>query len=77
MLGFYLQGISLYRQGISLYRQQHWDEAKAAFTASAKLEEDFPNCPTTLSQVYLGRCDYFMEHPPGPNWDGSWKLTSK
>lgn len=71
------QMLGFYQQGMSLYRQQQWDEAKAAFQTSAKLEEKFPNRPTTPSQVYLGRCDYFIEHPPGPNWDGSWALTSK
>ncbi len=71
------QMLGFYQQGMSLYRQQQWEEAKAAFQTSAKLEEDFPNRPTTPSQVYMERCDYFIAHPPGPNWDGSWALTSK
>ena len=66
-----------YQRGIALYQQQQWEEAKAAFRASAKLEEDFPNRPTTPSQIYLQRCDYFITHPPGPDWNGSWALTSK
>lgn len=67
----------LYQQGMALYRQQQWEEAKAAFRASAKFEDHFPNRPTTPSQVYLERCDYFIAHPPGTDWDGSWALTSK
>jgi adenylate cyclase len=66
-----------YQRGIDLYRQQHWEEAKAAFQASAKLEDAFLHRPTTPSQVYVERCDYFIAHPPGPNWDGVWALTSK
>lgn len=67
----------LYQQGIALYRQQQWEEAKAAFRASAKFEDNFPNRPTNPSQVYLERCDYFVEHPPAADWDGSWALKSK
>ncbi len=70
-----LQG--LYQQGIELYRQQQWEEAKAAFRASDKFEDHFPNRPTTPSRVYLERCDYFIAHPPAADWDGSWALTSK
>ncbi|ETX06954.1 MAG: hypothetical protein ETSY2_14030, partial [Candidatus Entotheonella gemina] len=71
------QMLGFYQQGMNLYRQQQWEEAKAAFQASAKLEDNFPNRPTTPSHVYVERCDYFIAHPPGADWDGSWALTSK
>jgi adenylate cyclase len=67
----------LYTQGLALYRQQHWEEAIAKFTESAKLEEVFPGRPTTPSQVYIERCTYFKEYPPEQPWDGSWTLTTK
>ena len=67
----------MYHQGIDLYRQQKWEEAKAKFTESVALEEVFPRRPTTPSQVYLERCDFFKDHPPGADWDGVWTLTSK
>jgi adenylate cyclase len=68
---------AIYQQGMALYRQQQWDEAMATFTASEKLEDVFPRRPTTPSRVYIERCEFFKEHPPGPHWDGSWALTSK
>jgi adenylate cyclase len=68
---------AIYQQGIELYQQQQWDEAMAKFTASEKLEEVFPRRPTTPSRVYIERCDFLKENPPGPHWDGSWALTSK
>jgi len=71
------QMLGFYRQGMGLYRQQRWEEAKAAFQASGKLEEAFPNRPTTPSRLYMERCDYFMAHPPPADWDGRWVLTSK
>jgi len=66
-----------YMQGLELYRQQQWDEALAKFTESDKLEDVFPSRPTTPSRVYIERCTFFKENPPGPGWDGSWTLTSK
>ena len=68
---------AIYHQGLELYRQQQWDEALAKFTESEKLEEVFPRRPTTPSREYIERCEFFKENPPGPDWDGSWTLTSK
>jgi adenylate cyclase len=67
----------IYHQGLELYRQQKWDEAKAKFAESDKLEERFPRRPTNPSRVYLERCDFFKAHPPDKEWDGTWTLTSK
>jgi adenylate cyclase len=68
---------ALYHRGLELYRQQQWDEALVQFTGSEKLEEVFPQRPTTPSRVYIERCKFFKTNPPGPAWDGSWTLTSK
>ena len=67
----------IYLQGMDLYRGQEWDSAIKKFTESEKFEEVFPKRPTTPSRVYVDRCGYFKENPPGPDWDGSWSLTSK
>ena len=67
----------LYHQGLELYRQQKWDEARAKFLASDRLEEVFPKRPTTPSRVYIERCGFFKDNPPGKGWDGVWTLTSK
>jgi adenylate cyclase len=67
----------IYHQGLDLYRQQKWDEAMAKFLESDKLEEVFSKRPTTPSRVYIERCGFFKENPPGNNWDGVWTLTSK
>src|SRR5262249_6419573 len=72
-----IQMRAIYHQGIELYQQQQWDEAMAKFAESEKLEEVFPRRPTTPSRVYIERCEFFKEQPPGPHWDGAWELTSK
>src|SRR5262249_693433 len=72
-----IQMRAIYQQGIELYQRQQWDEAIAKFTESEKLEDLFPRRPTTPSRVFIERCDFLKENPPGPRWDGSWELTSK
>jgi adenylate cyclase len=66
-----------YHQGLALYPQQKWEEAMAKFAESDKLEERFPARPTTPSRVSLERCALFKDHPPVPDWDGTWMLASK
>jgi len=72
-----VQMCAIYHQGLEFYRQQQWDEASAKFAESEKLEEVFPRRPTTPSRVYIERCEFFKDNPPGPDWDGSWTLMSK
>ncbi len=64
--------INLCHQGIDLFREQKWEEACEIFEASLRL-----NRRDELAKIYVGRCHYFMKHPPGPNWDGVWTMTSK
>ncbi len=71
-----LQMCALYHRGLELYRQQKWDEAKARFVESEKLEEVFPGRLTNPSRVYIARCDHLKANPPGADWDGTWILTS-
>jgi adenylate cyclase len=72
-----IQMRAIFQQGLALYRQQQWDDAMAKFTESEKLEEVFPQRSITPSRVYIERCEFFKENPPGVHWDGSWALTSK
>ncbi len=67
----------IFQNGIEAYRQQKWDQARQLFEESEPLEEVFSKRPGTPSRVYIERCEHFKAHPPGPDWDGSWTLTSK
>ena len=69
--------IEIYSAGMDHYRQQAWDDAAKKFSAAEKLEEVFPKRPTNPSKVYVERCQFFKDNPPGDDWDGSWTLTSK
>lgn len=61
-----------YADGLLAYRAQRWDKARAAFNAVLEaVPTDGPS--TTL----LRRIDHLQEHPPAPDWDGSWRLENK
>jgi len=63
---------NLYHQALQHYRQQHWLEAKSRLQG---LYQRVPSC--MLFQIYLGRIDEFIQHPPPANWDGTTNLETK
>jgi adenylate cyclase len=61
-----------YANGLLAYRAQQWDKARAAFNAVLEaIPTDGP------SITLLRRIDHLQEDPPGPDWDGSWRLENK
>ncbi|NQV38405.1 MAG: adenylate/guanylate cyclase domain-containing protein [Candidatus Marinimicrobia bacterium] len=59
------------------YFAQNWDAAIKGFQESEKLENMFPGRNTNPSVIYIKRCEYLKENPPGDDWDGVWTLTAK
>ena len=57
-----------FEDGLGLYRAQQFAEARAVFAANA----DDP-----VSAIYVERCDQFVAAPPGPAWDGVWRMKEK
>jgi adenylate cyclase len=58
-----------YQKGIRLYRQRQWNEAPFYF------EQVLARCPDdTPSQLYINRCRYYLDEPPGEDWNGVWIL---
>jgi adenylate cyclase len=64
--------VHYFQEGLMQYRRQRWDEASDAFTAALDL-----HAGDALSQLYIQRCQYLKEHPPGPDWTGVWVMESK
>lgn len=71
-------GLKVFQEARELYSQQKWDEAIAKFELAKKLcapqspEGDGP------SQMFIDRIrDEMKPNSPGPNWDGSYEMTSK
>ena len=67
-----MEVINHFKDGLGKYRKQEWDRAKAAFGESLKAN---PN--DKLSKIYIERCDYFHQNPPGGKWDGVWVMKEK
>jgi class 3 adenylate cyclase len=61
-----------YAEGLSAYREQHWEQARNAFAAA--LEAVPADGPAT---ALIKRIDYLQNSPPGPDWDGAWRLEAK
>ncbi|MCX7816801.1 MAG: GAF domain-containing protein [Syntrophales bacterium] len=67
-----MNAIAYFHDGLKLYRKKAWDKAIDAFAEASHL------VPTDqLSRVYIDRCLYFKQHPPGEDWDGIWIMDDK
>jgi adenylate cyclase len=58
--------------GMKAYRKRAWREAMGSFGAAV---EAFPK--DKVFALYADRCRYFLDHPPGDDWDGVWELKDK
>lgn len=57
---------------LQLYRARNWSEARSIFKLLAtELPHDKP------TQLYIERCDYFIEHSPVADWDGVFNRAEK
>ena len=73
----YKKLLPAFHEALALYRNQEWSKAIEAFKASDEMEDMFPGRPTNPSRMYIPRCEYYIDNPPGDDWDGSWALTKK
>ncbi len=64
--------LGLFKDGLNDYRAMKWDSASQAFQEALSL-----NPEDKLSNMYIERCGYMKEHPPGEEWDGVWVMKSK
>jgi len=69
--------LPVFNEGLELYKSQNWIKSLNAFKESEVLEEMFPYRPTNPSSLYIKRCEYLKDNPPGDDWDGVWTLTAK
>ncbi len=73
--------LAAFGEGIALYQAQRWDEARAKFEASARLEPnrpgETPGVETNPSLVLIERCEELKAHPPGADWNGVYVMKTK
>ncbi|NWF56562.1 MAG: CHASE2 domain-containing protein [Syntrophaceae bacterium] len=63
---------ALFAEGLDLYRKQEFDLAAARFNQVLELAPD-----DGPSKTFFRRCRSYKENPPGPGWDGVYRLTTK
>lgn len=60
-------------RGLTLYRSQRWDEATDVFEMIRRdIKPNDGPCAT-----YIYRCNLLRAEPPGADWNGVWKMTTK
>lgn len=67
-----LKSVATYEKGLTLYKSGRFDKALALFEQALGLNPgDGP------ASVMAKRCRHFMDHPPGEDWKGIFRITSK
>jgi adenylate cyclase len=66
--------VEWFERGLEFYWAQDWAEAAACFQKSLRHELHAGHSP---SDVLLERVALMRANPPGPGWDGVWRMTSK
>jgi adenylate cyclase len=69
----------LYNNGLSLFYKQQWNDAIDILTKAHEIEPYSTIAPNgmTPSLKIMQYCEYYKNNPPGADWDGVSKLTSK
>jgi adenylate cyclase len=70
--GKVLERARSFKHFLFLYRSQEWKPARKALRL---LLEDEPDC--FLYNLYMERVAYFLENPPGDDWDGVYTFETK
>lgn len=73
------QLVETYRQGLELFYSQKWDEAIEVLRKSEDLEQYRHVAPKNMSPStrVIQYCEMYKASPPGADWDGVIRLTSK
>ncbi|MCB1176976.1 MAG: HAMP domain-containing protein [Leptospiraceae bacterium] len=61
-----------HKEGLLEYKIGNFKKAHLAFTNAEKIS---PN--DSLFQLYLNRCENYINNPPGDDWSGIWKFSRK
>ncbi|WCL48739.1 tetratricopeptide repeat protein [Leptospira sp. GIMC2001] len=66
------QVFDLYNEGLHLYKTRKFPDAKRKFQEALQIKPD-----DGPSQLYVERCDTFIQSPPPEDWDGVYVMTTK
>ncbi|MCH8475439.1 MAG: adenylate/guanylate cyclase domain-containing protein [Opitutales bacterium] len=66
--------VDCFSEGLEAYRRGDFEQARTAFLESEKHEVRFGFNP---SRLFLDRVEVMRRDPPGPDWDGVFRMTNK
>ena len=66
-----LSSLNDYLKGLEFYKSRNFSPAISHFKKSYEFSNDFP------SNVYVMRCQSYLETPPDANWDGVFEMKTK
>ncbi|MDR0305583.1 MAG: CHASE2 domain-containing protein [Chitinispirillales bacterium] len=69
--------LAVYNRGIEKYYAHDFTGAQSCFAQAMDMEPAGSLSKKTPSSRFEEMCRKFIEHPPGPEWDGVHRLTSK
>ncbi|OGA54094.1 MAG: guanylate cyclase [Betaproteobacteria bacterium RIFCSPLOWO2_12_FULL_63_13] len=67
-----IDALGYFRDGLAKYRAGRWSDARALFSQVLSL-----NPADKSAKLYVERCDYLAENPPGDDWNGVSVMESK
>jgi len=67
-----MSAVDHFNHGVKLYREGKWDKSIEAFKETLNLNRE-----DNLSKMYIERCTNLKENPPGDDWDGVWRMSTK
>lgn len=69
--------IELFHEARKLYRARQWHPAIAKFQEAGRIFLEKNGKKDGPCEMYVERCQYFLEHAPAEDWDGTWEMKSK
>ena len=67
-----IDALGYFRDGLAKYRQRKWNDAVKQFSEVVAM-----NPADKAAKLYVERCRYLTQHPPGNDWNGVWVMESK
>ncbi|MBF0343064.1 MAG: GAF domain-containing protein [Nitrospirae bacterium] len=61
-----------FEKGLELYRLRKWEMAIKQFTGALAINNE-----DKAAEMYINRCNHFLNEPPDDSWDGVWVMKSK
>jgi len=62
----------MFGEALANYRGRNWRAGIQCFEEILKL-----NPVDRLSEMYVTRCQHFLDNPPADDWNGVWVMTTK